>query len=81
MVYDDADDDPGPVIVRRAAYDAGMKLEQDLEPRRSFAISRVMTAAMLGDDAFQIELADPAEQVPPADLHVFGVHHAGCFPA
>ena len=27
--YDDDDDTPGPVVVRRAAYDAGMKLEAE----------------------------------------------------
>ena len=49
VTYDDLEDDPGPVVVRRAAYDAAKKLEKQLKARKVKDPAFVMAEKKMDD--------------------------------
>jgi len=49
VTYDDLEDDPGPVVVRRAAYDAAKKLEKSLKRRKVSDPAFVMAEKKMDD--------------------------------
>lgn len=49
VTYDDLEDDPGPVVVRRAAYDEAKKLEKSLKRRKVSDPAFVMAEKKMDD--------------------------------
>ena len=49
VTYDDLEDDPGPVVVRRAAYEAAKKLEKNLKRRKVSDPAFVMAEKKMDD--------------------------------
>jgi len=49
VTYDDLEDDPGPVVVRRAAYDAAKKLEKQLKRQKVSDPAFVMAEKKMDD--------------------------------